>query len=165
MSQPDGPDKGWKLTVRIVGATFAVMAFPIGFPVFALLFHNYSAGIVTFFVGMAGAFNLHLHMSFKHDRIHENYSEWALTAIRWGSACLGGLGLAGAVTFFGLAAAWKTGIHPIETSMVLPGIQCLVVFQECAVHYYFRRKYLALASEPDRSQLATAEETEDAPQA
>ena len=44
--------------------------------------------------------------------------------------------------------------------MVLPGIQSLVVFQECAMHYYYQRKYLRLAAESDRSQLTESVEEE-----
>ena len=44
--------------------------------------------------------------------------------------------------------------------MVLPGIQSFVVFQECAMHYYYRRKYLRLAAESDRSQLTESVEEE-----
>ena len=44
--------------------------------------------------------------------------------------------------------------------MVLPGIQSFVVFQECAMHYYYRQKYLRLAAESDRSQLTESLEEE-----
>ena len=48
----------------------------------------------------------------------------------------------------------------LGTSMVLPGIQSFVVLQECAMHYYYRRKYLRLAAESDRSQLTESVEEE-----
>lgn len=159
MSESIGPGKGWRLTLRIVGATFAVLSTPIGFSVFALLFHNYYAGIVNIFVGIMGGFNLHLHMSFKTDRLFQNYSDRGLTRLKWLSVGLGGVALVSALVFFVLAVVWKTGIHPIKSSMVLPGIQSLVVFQECALHYYFRRKYVNILSESDRAQLTPSEET------
>ena len=106
-----------------------------------------------------GGFNLHLHMSFKTDRLLQNYSDRALTRLKWLSVGLGGVALVSALVFFVLAVVWKTGIHPIKSSMVLPGIQSLVVFQECALHYYFRRKYVNILSESDRAQLAPSEET------
>jgi len=152
--------KGWKLTLRIVGATVAVLSCPVGFSVFALLFHNWYAGIANLIVGVVGAFNLHLHMSFKHDRLHQNYSERSLKIIKRSSLCLGSLALLVALTFLILAGVLKRFIHPIGTSMVLPGIQSFVVFQECAMHYYYRRKYLRLAAESDRSQLTESVEEE-----
>jgi len=154
------PGKGWKLTLRIVGATVAVLSCPVGFSVFALLFHNWYAGIANLIVGVVGAFNLHLHMSFKHDRLHQNYSERSLKIIKGSSVSLGCLALLAALIFFILAGVLKRFIHPIGTSMVLPGIQSFVVFQECAMHYYYRRKYLRLAAESDRSQLTESVEEE-----
>ena len=110
-------------------------------------------------MGTVGAFNLHLHVSFKTDRLAQNYTMKSLAALKWMSLGLGGASLVSALTFFVLAAVWKTGIHPIETSLVLPGIQSLVVFQECALFFYFRRKYLKIVSEDDRAQLTTSEDT------
>ena len=71
------------------------------------------SGIANLIVGVVGAFNLHLHMSFKHDRLHHNYSERSLKIIERSSLCLGSLALLAALTFFILAGVLKRFIHPI----------------------------------------------------
>ena len=73
-------------------------------------------GIANLIVGVVGAFNLHLHMSFKHDRLHQNYSERSLKIIERSSLCLGTLALLAALTFFILAGVLKRFIHPIGRS-------------------------------------------------
>ena len=74
------------------------------------------SGIANLIVGVVGAFNLHLHMSFKHDRLHQNYSERSLKIIKRSSLCLGSLALLVALTFFILAGVLKRFIHPIGRS-------------------------------------------------
>jgi len=159
MSEQTG--KGWLLTVRIVGATFAACSAPVGFAVFAILFHNYFAGVANAIVGIIGAFNLHLHLTFKHNRLAEKYSAKSLKVLKWAAIVLGLLGLVAAFTFFCLAAIEKIPVLPIQTSMILPGIQSLLVVQECATHFFCRRKYLNLLSETDRANLVEEVEATD----
>jgi len=152
--------KGWLLKMRIVGATFAVCSSPIGFGVFAIMFHNYYAGIANAIVGIIGAFNLHLHLSFKNDLLTEKYSSKALAALKWTFLAVGLLGLVAAITFFSVAAVHKIPVLPIETSMILPGIQSFLVVQECATHFFCRRKYLRLLGESDRANLVHEEQVD-----
>jgi len=150
--------KGWLLQLRIAGATFAVCSAPVGFCVFAILFHNYFAGVANAIVGVIGGFNLHLHLSFKKDAFTQNYSSKWLTVLKWASVIVGFFGLVAAFTFFCLAGIHKIPILPIGNSMILPGIQSLLVVQECATHFFCRRKYLKLTGESDRTHIVDESE-------
>jgi len=99
---------------------------------------------------LVGCFNLHLHLSFKRDTFVAKYEPKTLAILKWGAVVLGLTGLAAAVSFFVTAALLKIPMIPIQHSLILPGIQSLLVAQEAAIHFFCRRKYTKLSMQSDR---------------
>ena len=115
------------------------------------------SGCANILVGFVGCFNLHLHLSFKNDTFTTKYGSRSLRILKWGAVALGLMGLAAAVSFFVTATVLKIPMIPIQHSLILPGIQSLLIFQECAIHFFCRRKYTNLSVESDRSVLVDNE--------
>ena len=98
-------------------------------------------------------FALHLHLSFKYDVMREKYSARAIQLLKYGAALMAFIGLFAATSFFILAGVYKVPIMPVQESLVLPGIQSFLIFQESALYLYSMRKYLKILAAPDMDHL------------
>jgi hypothetical protein len=129
------------LNYHIAMAIVGLIAGLISFFVFDFYYENYHAGSWGLLAALISIGNLHLHLLFKHGRLHTFHSERSLTAIVFlGLALVAASGIA-MICYGTISYVDKIPMMPAGPSLIMGMTQSFLAFKYAAMLAWFARKY------------------------